>query len=120
MSIAAASSPLSSLVWVFAVSSICIGAISVGALGLAFRHQVRRKKGIYEGILAESESSRVLQVLTIRDAIISGAIRRQFERTLAERGRSTDGNAALPDQALPADGASPSRHEEGPDTLSTS
>ena len=87
--------------WVFALSAGVIGAVIVSTLGLAIRHQRRRRNGVYARLLAENPSSKVLQVLTVgdylKDPLLRGQIRRQrIEKAHAPADSISEGRANPP------------------------
>lgn len=78
-----ATSPLTALVWVFAVSAGALGAVGAGALGLASRHQRRRKDGVFAAILAGNPASEARAVLTVTDYLRDPGLREQIKLPLA-------------------------------------
>lgn len=72
--------PLNVLMWVFAVSACAISVLAVSTLGLAVRHQRRRRNGVYSRFLTENESSEVLQVLTVSDYQMDPSLRAQVHQ----------------------------------------
>lgn len=83
------------LVWVFAVSAIGLGAVTLITLSLAVRHQHRLRNGIYTRILAENPSSHVTRMLTVSDSIIEPSLQGQLRERLIEKSTSVDRNTSI-------------------------
>jgi hypothetical protein len=81
-------SPLTALVWIFAISAGILVALTICTLILAYRHKHRRQSGIYAGILAANPSSGISHVLTVWDLLMSPQLDRQFRQKLAGESQS--------------------------------
>src|SRR5262249_4873062 len=81
--IAMVDSPLTALVWVFAISAGLLGTLTIGALALAYRHRLRRRAGVYIQVLAATQSSLISQILTVGDLLKDTALREQISLKLA-------------------------------------
>jgi hypothetical protein len=87
---AVAESPLTALVWVFAVCAGVVAILIIITLLLAIRHQRRRSKGVYAEILAKTPSSHLLDVLTVSDLIMDERLRKQIQPTLLEEAKQPE------------------------------
>lgn len=76
MNAAIPTSPLTALIWIFAVLTCALTALAVGALALYVRHKIRRRRGVYARIVAEAPQS-ISKALTIGDLIADSPLRRQ-------------------------------------------
>lgn len=90
-------SPLTALIWVFAVSAGVAGVVSAVTLALAVRHQRRLKDGVYAGILAENPSSEVLKVLTVSDYLMDPDLRGHIQLRPIKEAHSPEGSASQGD-----------------------
>lgn len=79
---AAAASPLTAVVWVFAGSTVILATLTITTLCLAFRHRGRRRNGTYARILAETSSSRILHVLTVSDLLADTSLQGPLQQRL--------------------------------------
>jgi hypothetical protein len=89
-------SPLTALVWVFAVSAGIIAVLAVSTLCLAFRHRLRRRNGDYAKILAETPSSRISHVLTVGDLLMDASLREQMQRTVVREAQASTSRVSPP------------------------
>jgi len=89
LTIAAAASPLTALVWVFAVSAAALAAMAVSTLTLAFRHRRRQRSGVYARILRNARSP-VLHVLTMGDLLRDSQLREAIHGILDHEVHASD------------------------------
>jgi hypothetical protein len=95
-------SPLTALIWVFAVCAALLGIVSAGTAGLAVRHRRRRRNGVYSRVLAEDPSSGILKVLTVGDYLADPSLRGQIQlRPIREVQTSKDRDSEAPRPSSP-------------------
>jgi hypothetical protein len=72
----AATSPLTALLWIFAVLAAILAALAVASLALYVRHRIRRRRGVYTRIFSETPQA-ISKTLTVSDLITDRPFRQQ-------------------------------------------